>query len=142
MATVSVSLSTSQVPGPSNPIALNHRSGRPVAWFLTTNSSVAIADVQVQACYDDLQTSVNSSIFPPVGSLSFLSSANVVWGGISSNAYLTMATSAAPIHFGTSAIFADGIQDVFLASPCGLRLFSSASSSNVLTLKAVFADGG
>jgi hypothetical protein len=53
-----------------------------------------------------------------------------------------MATSAAPVHFTSSTLWPDGISGVFLAPPAALRLFSTASSSNIITLKVVMADGG
>jgi hypothetical protein len=146
MPSITVSLSTANVPGPSAPIALNWRSGKPVAWFIGTNSSVATSDFTLQASYDDLQTANSTgyytTTYPPTGSPTYLSSANALWGGISSNPYLTMATSAAAVHFTSSAIWPDGISGVFLAPPAALRLFSTASSSNVITLKTVQADGG
>jgi hypothetical protein len=142
----SISLSTSAVPGPSAPVALNWRSGKPVAWQITTNSSVATSDFTVQATYDDLQTANSTgyytTTYPPTGSPTYLSSANALWGGISSNPYLTMPTSVAPVHFTSSTLWPDGISGVFLAPPAALRLFSTASSSNVITLKVVMADGG
>ena len=138
----SVSLSTSAVPGPSAPIVLNWRSGKPVAWQITTNSSVATSDFTVQASYDDLQLTPYSTVYPPTGSPTYLSSVAAVWGGISSLPYLTLGTSAAPVHFTSSALWPDGISGVFLAPPAALRLFSTASSSNIITLKVVQADGG
>jgi len=36
----------------------------------------------------------------------------------------------------------DGFNYTFLAPPAAIRLFSTASSSNILTLTAVQADGG
>jgi hypothetical protein len=137
MPITSVSLSTGAVPGPSAPVAINWRSGKPVAWSITTNSSVAASDFTLQASYDDIQLTPYSTVYPPTGSPTYLSSVAAVWGGISSNPYLTMATSAAAVHFTSSALFPDGISGVFLAPPAALRLFSTASSSNIITLKVV-----
>jgi hypothetical protein len=142
MPVTSVSLSTSAVPGPSAPIVLNWRGGRPVAWFVTTSSSLATSDFQIQATYDDIQLTPYSTIYPPTGSPTYLSSVFAVWGGISSNPYLTLGTSAAPVHFTSSTIFPDGVSGVFLAPPAALRLYSTASSSNIIMLKVVQADGG
>lgn len=141
MPNTTVSLSTSAVPGPSTPIALNWRSGRPVMWQLTTNSSVAISDFTLQYSLDDLQLTTNSSIYPPAGSATFAST-NTWWVGISSTPYLTQTTSAAPWHFTSSTLWPDGVSGVFLAPPAALRLFSSASSSNTIYLKVLQADGG
>jgi hypothetical protein len=44
MPTTSVSLSTAIVPGPSAPVVLDYRQGKPVAWLVTTNSSQATSD--------------------------------------------------------------------------------------------------
>jgi len=141
MPVTSVSLSTAVVPGPSAPVVLNWRGGRPVAWSITTNSSLATSDFTVQASYDDIQLVPYSSVYPPTGSPSLVSTV-AVWGAISSVPYLTLATSAAPVHFTSSAIWPDGISGVFLAPPAALRLYSTASSSNILTLKTVQSDGG
>jgi hypothetical protein len=142
MPITSVSLSTSAVPGPSAPIVLNWRGGKPVAWFLTTNSSLATSDFTLEATYDDIQLTPYSTVYPPTGSAGYLSSVAAVWGGISSNPYLTMATSAAPVHFTSSTLWPDGISGVFLAPPCALRLYSTASSSNIISLRVVQGTGG
>ena len=61
MPLTTVSLSTSAVPGPSSPVVINWRGGRPVAFQVTTNSSLATGDFVVQATLDDVQLSLNSS---------------------------------------------------------------------------------
>jgi hypothetical protein len=139
MPVTSVSLSTSAVPGPSSPIVLNWRSGRPVAWSVTTNSSLATSDFQVQATYDDIQLTPYSTVYPPTGSPTYLSSVFAVWGSISSTPYLNLGSSTAdaPQHFTSSTIFPDGVTGVFLAPPTALRLYSTASSSNIISLKVV-----
>ena len=62
MAITSVSLSTANVPGPSAPIILDYRQGKPVAWSVTTNSSVATGAFQVQTCLDDFTVTGYSTI--------------------------------------------------------------------------------
>ncbi len=113
-----------------------------MAWSLTTNSSVGTSDFTLQASYDDIQLTTYSTIYPPTGSPTYLSSTAAVWGGISSNPYLTMATSAAPVHFTSSTIWPDGVSGIFLAVPCALRLYSTASSSNIISLRVVQGTGG
>jgi hypothetical protein len=51
-------------------------------------------------------------------------------------------TGAIGLHFGASNIFPDGVSGFFPAAPTALQLYSTASSSNVLTLTAVMVDGG
>lgn len=134
----SVSLSTANVPGPSAPVLLNYRLGRPVAWQITTNSSLATSDFMLQATYDDFQLTGYSTIYPPAGGPAVVPAVSV-WGSISSLPYMWYGSSTtdAPQHFTSSTIWPDGISGVFLAPPAGLRLYSTASSSNILTLKVV-----
>lgn len=138
MAITSVSLSTSGVPGPSAPIVLDYRQGKPVAWQITTNSSLATSDFTLQVSFDDLTVTGYSTIYPPAGGPAVVPAFSV-WGAISSVPYLNFGSSTAdsPQHFTSSTIWPDGVSGVFLASPAGLRIYSSASSSNILTLKVV-----
>ena len=82
--------------GPSNPIALNWRSGRPVLWRVTCSSSVAIGDFTVQWTTDDIQLTTNSSIYPPTGSVTTLPATTAVWSAISSTPYGTLRLPALP----------------------------------------------
>jgi len=140
MAITSVSLSTASVPGPSAPVVLNYRQGKPVAWQVTISSSVATGDFTVQATYDDFTVTGYSTIYPPVGGPALVPAVSV-WGAISSVPYLNFGSSTAdsPQHFTSSTIWPDGITGVFLASPAGLRIYSSAGSSGILVLKVVQA---
>ena len=83
--------------GPSNPIALNWRSGRPVMllWRVTCSiSSVAIGDFTVQWTTHDIQLTTNSSIYPPTGSVTTsLPATTAVWSAISSTPYGNSPTS-------------------------------------------------
>lgn len=83
MAITSVSLSTANVPGPSSAILLDYRQGKPVAWSVTTNSSLATSDFTVQATYDDFMVTGYSTVYPPVGSPTLVPAVSV-WGAISS----------------------------------------------------------
>jgi hypothetical protein len=128
--------------GPSNPIALNWRSGRPVLWRITCSSSVAVGDFTLQWTTDDIQLTTNSSIYPPTGSVTTLPATTAVWSAISSTPYGTLSTSgSAGVHFTSSTIFPDGISGTFLASPAAVRLFSTNLSSHTLTLAIVQGDG-
>jgi len=109
-----------------------------VAWSVTTNSSLATGSFQVQACYDDLTITGYSTVYPPAGGPAYVPAVSV-WGSISSVPYLSFGSSTAdaPQLFTSSTIWPDGITGAFLASPAGLRIYSSAGSSNILTLKVV-----
>jgi hypothetical protein len=50
---VTLGASTAANVGPSNPIALNWRGGRPVLWRITCSSSVAVGDFTFQWTTDD-----------------------------------------------------------------------------------------
>jgi len=141
MAISSVSLSTSGIPGPSAPIVLDYRQGKPVTWRITTSSSLATSDFQVQVTYNNFMdpTTPNSSIYPPAGGPAFVSP-NAYWSSISSSPYLTLLTSAAACHFTSSSLWPDGVMGVFLAPPAGIRLYSSASSSGIITLETVYGN--
>lgn len=142
MPNISVSLSTSAVPGPTSPVALNYGGGRPVVWRVTTNSSVALGDFTVQYTLNDIQQTTNSSIYPPTGSPT-LGTSTVIWSAISSSPFTTVPTSGAiGVHFTSSLIWPDGVTGYFPAAPAALRLYSSAGSSNILTLTVIQGDGG
>jgi hypothetical protein len=142
MPITSVSLSTSAVPGPSPVAVLNWRGGRPVLFQVTTNSSVATGDFTVQYTLDDVMLTGYSTIYPPVGSPTLASTISV-WAAISSTPYTTLSTTGSiGVHFTSSTIFPDGLSGTLLGSPAALRLYSTASSSNTLTLKVVQGDGG
>ncbi len=141
MPLTSVSLSTSAIPGPSSPVALNWRGGRPVTWQITANSCVATGDFQLQFTCNDLQIMTNSSIYPITGSPTLITSTMVVWTSISS-APAQAVNLLAGFHFASSAVWPDGITGSFLASPGALRLYSSAGSSGILTLQVIQGDGG
>lgn len=138
----SVSLSTSAVPGPSTPIALDWGSGTPVIWRVTASSSVAVGDFTVQYTLNDIQTTPVSSIYPPTGAVTAVTSV-AYWTAVSSGAFTTVPTSGAiGIHFTSSTIFPDGVTGYFPVSPAALRLYSSASSSNALILTVIQGIGG
>ena len=113
MPVTSVSLSTPSVPGPSAPIILSYRSGRPTTFQVTASSSVAIGDFTVPTTLADLsntQLFSKSSIYPPVGSTGLVASSVAIWSGLSSTPYTTVPTTGSiAIHFQSSQIFPDGI---------------------------------
>lgn len=140
MPNTSVNLSTASIPGPSTPIAINWRGGRPVFWSVTTNSSVATGDFTLQFTSDDIQLTANTSIYPPVGSPT-LGTSVAYWTALSS-ANNNVVSVGSGIHFTSSTIWPDGIYGTFPAPPAALRIFSSAGSSNILTLTVLQGDGG
>ena len=140
--TVTLSTVLSSIAGPSAPIVLNWRGGRPATWRVTVSSSVAVGDWTLQWTTDDIQLTTNSSIYPPTGSVSALPSSVAVWSALSSTPYLTLPTTGSiGFHWGSSNIFPDGVSGVFLAPPAALRLFSTSLSSHVLTLAVIQGDG-
>ena len=146
MPITSVSLSTPSVPGPSNPIALNHRVGRPTTFQVTASSSLALGDFTVQLSLSDISNPnliTNSSIYPPVGSTGLLASSVAVWSALSSTPYTTIpATGSVGLHFNSSLIFPDGLNFSLKSPIAAIRLFSTAMSSHSLVLTACFSDGG
>ena len=145
----SVSLSTSNVPGPSSPVNIDWRAGKPVLFRVTTNSSVALSDFTVQYTLNDWQllqnSSVtgNSSIYPQAGGAATTFSSIAYWSALSSTPYTTIPTTgSAGIHFTSSTIWPDGFSYLLPVAPAGLRIFSSASSSNILTLTVIQGEGG
>ncbi len=135
MANTSVSLSTSGVPGPSAPIVLNWRGGRPVLCQVTTSSSVAIGDFTLQWTANDIELTGYSSQYPLTGVSSV-----AIWSALSSSPYVN-SIGAQGYHWTSSTIWPDGVSYQFLAAPAALRLFSTALSSNTLTLTAIEGDG-
>ena len=93
---VTLGASTAANVGPSNPIALNWRGGRPVLWRVTCSSSVAVGDFTVQWTTDDVQLTTNSSIYPGTGSVTTLPATIAVWSAISSTPYGTSQPLALP----------------------------------------------
>lgn len=125
----------------STPIALNWRGGRPVFWQVTISSSVALGDFTVQYSLDDLQLTTYSTAYPPTGSPTV--APTNVWAAVSSYPYTTAGSSGmVGTHFTSSTIFPDGISGIFVSPPCAIRLYSTGTSSGVLTLKIVQGDGG
>lgn len=146
MPVTSVSLSTPSVPGPSAPIILSYRSGRPTTFQVTASSSVAIGDFTVPTTLADLsntQLFSKSSIYPPVGSTGLLASSVAIWSGLSSTPYTTVPTTGSiAIHFQSSQIFPDGINFSLPSPVAAIRLFSTGLSSHSLVLSAMYSDGG
>ena len=138
MPAVSVSIqSASAAVAASNAVALNWRGGRPVIWQVTVSSSVATGDFTVQYTLNDIQQTVYTATaaYPPTGS-GTVAPSGVVWAAISS------AVGTAGTHYTSSTLFPDGLTGTFTAPPAALRIYSSATSSGVLTLSVVQGDGG
>lgn len=142
MSVTSVSiLGASTAVAASAPVVINWRGGKPVFWQVVVSSSLATGDFTVQYTLDDLQLTTYVSTYPPTGSPT-AATANV-WAAVSSNPYTTIPSTGGPgIHFASSSIFPDGVYGTFLAPPCALRLYSTATSSGILTLRVVQGDGG
>jgi len=142
MPATSVSISNaSAAPTASAPVALDWRGGTPVLWQVTISSSVATGDFTVQYTLDDISLTTYSSVYPRTGSPTAYPSTTTVWAAVSSTPYTTLSTTgSAGVHFTSSTIFPDGISGVFPASPAALRLYSSATSSGIITLKVIQAD--
>ena len=139
-ASVTVSASSGAVV--SNPISLNWRDGGPAMWQVTVSSSVGTGDFTVQYSLDDWTTPalVYASSNYNVGGVT-VSASLTVWSGVSSSPYTTVPTSgAAAVHFTSSTLFPDGVSGVFPVAPAGLRISSTATSSNTLTLKVIQSD--
>lgn len=144
MPVTSVSIQTaSAAAATSNVVVCNWRCGKPIFWNVTVSSSIALGDFTVQYTLDDIQltTYLSSLAFPPTGSPT-AASTTVYWSAVSSNPYTTVgSTGAAGVHFNSSNIFPDGVSGTFLAPPAALRIYSTSTSSGVLTLKVIQADG-
>ena len=105
----------------SNAINLDTFSGKPTTAWVRTNSSVGSGNFTVQVTLDDV------------------SSASV-WFGVSSTPY-TIASNPG-VHFVSSNIWPDGVFLPFTTPLGGIRLASTALSSNTLTLKVIQGEGG
>ena len=104
---------------------------------------LATGDVTVQYTLDDVELTTYSASYAPSGGPTFDLSTATWWSIVSSTPYLTIPTTGSVgIHFNSSLIWPDGVSGTFLSPPCALRIYSTATSSCIMTLKAVQADGG
>ena len=144
MPITSVTVSASSGAVISNPIALDWRGAKPVTWRVTTSSSVGTGDFTVQYTLNDIMLSAYSTTYPPVGVVAGLPSTIAVWSIISSYPYTTVvgATGAIGLHFNSSVIFPDGAYGFFPTAPAAMRLMSTGTSSNLLTLTVLQGEGG
>jgi hypothetical protein len=129
----SVSLSTTAVPGNSNPLSVNWMGGKPWSAQVITASSSGTGDFTLQYTLQDITSSAYaSSGVGVVPSWNNFTAANGL-NGLSSN--FTSSAGYPSLHFTSSTIDTAAGLLVWGAYPvAGLRLNSTGLSSTTLTL--------
>jgi hypothetical protein len=124
MPLFSTTLSSAAVPGASTACNLNWIGGKMTNISVITNSSQGTGDFSIQFTLQDLMRTPSSL---------------VAWQGFSSSPYQIAGAPAS--HFTSSTIYPDGINIPVEAPLCGVRINSTALSSNTLTLLVVQGEG-
>ena len=137
-----VTLSTGSVPGNSTGMSVNWRGGKPWAALLTISSSAGTGDFTIQYTLQDLTSSgipTSSAVGLPGPTWVPLTAANGAAGlssaQVSSQGYVAL-------HYSVPNIDIAGGMLVWGSYPiAGIRIASTAMSSNTLTLTLLQGEG-
>jgi hypothetical protein len=131
-------LSTPAVPGNSSALSVNWRGWKPFRVAVTTSSSVATGDFTIQYALADLNS---SAIQTSSGSLPGPSWLNLTAAEFGISSAVTSSAGYQGLHFTSSTIFPDGVGWRTDAPVAGVRINSTALSSNTLTMALLQGEG-